>query len=53
MLRLFVSCAKGMEQLLENELQGLGAKSISVTQAGCYVDAEFHEESIFDVFRVR
>lgn len=40
MLRLFVSCAKGMEQLLENELQGLGAKSITVTQAGCYVDAD-------------
>ncbi|SEF70839.1 bifunctional 23S rRNA (guanine(2069)-N(7))-methyltransferase RlmK/23S rRNA (guanine(2445)-N(2))-methyltransferase RlmL [Marinobacterium lutimaris] len=39
-MRFFVTCPKGIEQLLEQELSALGAESVKQTVAGVYAEGE-------------
>ncbi|MBR9885460.1 MAG: 23S rRNA (guanine(2445)-N(2))/(guanine(2069)-N(7))-methyltransferase, partial [Oceanospirillales bacterium] len=39
-MKFFVTCPKGIEQLLEQELQTLGADSTKQTVAGVYVEGD-------------
>ncbi|MGM0481299.1 MAG: bifunctional 23S rRNA (guanine(2069)-N(7))-methyltransferase RlmK/23S rRNA (guanine(2445)-N(2))-methyltransferase RlmL [Pseudomonadota bacterium] len=43
MQRYFIACAKGIEQLLFDELQSLGISHVKQTSAGCTIEAELEQ----------
>lgn len=43
MQRYFIACAKGIEQLLFDELQSLGITQVKQTMAGCTVEADLEQ----------